>query len=220
MNQLIRLKKKMNKNRIDIVASKKFNISRSKAILYVKKGFITYDGKTVKPSFEVDDQNKIEQKVDTLKVAPFKIKPFKKELNIVYEDENLMVINKDVNTVVHPSIGHEDDTLVNILAFHERHLSPTDIKRPGIVHRLDKDTSGLLVVAKDTKTHAFLSKQLEDHTMNREYYALVMGEFEEDTGKIYAPISKDSSNPLKKTVDLKNKKQKDATTFFTVVLLN
>lgn len=116
-------------------------------------------------------------------------------LDIVYEDANILVINKQKGLVVHPSPGHTNGTLVNALLYYGTPLSQTNGKeRPGIVHRLDKDTSGLLVVAKNDEAHQQLTEQLKDHTMVRHYEALVHGEIAHEKGIIDAPVGRDPNN--------------------------
>lgn len=137
-------------------------------------------------------------------------------LDIVYEDDDLMIINKPQGMVVHPSFGHTDGTLVNAIMHHSKDLSGINgVIRPGIVHRIDKDTSGLICVAKNDTAHNFLAEQLKDHTMRREYYALVKGHFKENTGEIILPIGRCKQNRQKMAVDPIN--GKDATTYFKVI---
>lgn len=138
-------------------------------------------------------------------------------LDILYEDDSLLVINKKRGMVVHPSNGHYDgDTLVNALMYRKNNLSSINgIIRPGIVHRIDKDTSGLLVVAKTDEAHLFLASQLKDKTMYREYYALCNGIIPNQDLIIKAPIGKDKNNRLKMAVDVIN--GKDAVTHVHVI---
>jgi 23S rRNA pseudouridine1911/1915/1917 synthase len=136
-------------------------------------------------------------------------------LNVVYEDEDILVINKPAGLVVHPGNGHYDGTLVNALIYHEKELAnPEDEVRPGLVHRIDKDTSGLLCIAKTDLAFASLSKQLSDHSMHREYYALVKGTIYENDGKIDAPIGRDFNHPTKFAVDPVH--GREAVTYFHV----
>ncbi|WFA09825.1 RluA family pseudouridine synthase [Tissierella sp. Yu-01] len=129
-------------------------------------------------------------------------------LDIVYEDEDVVVINKPQNMVVHPAPGNYTGTLVNALLYHVDSLSSINgIIRPGIVHRLDKDTSGLLVVAKNDATHRDLSSQLKERKVYREYLALVHGVIKEDTGIINEPIGRDPKNRKKMTVIYTNSKE-------------
>ena len=137
-------------------------------------------------------------------------------LDIIYEDSDLIVINKAPGMVVHPAKGHTHGTLVNALLYHCTDLSGINgVKRPGIVHRIDKDTSGLLVAVKNDFTHEKIASQLEKHTMHREYYALVKGVIQEDDGKIIAPIGRDAKDRLKMGVDTMG--GKDAITYFHVL---
>jgi 23S rRNA pseudouridine1911/1915/1917 synthase len=139
------------------------------------------------------------------------------KLDVLYEDEDLLVINKPRGMVVHPSNGHYDgDTLVNALLYSVKDLSSINgVVRPGIVHRIDKDTSGLLVVAKNNEAHLFLSEQLKDHSMYREYMAITEGVISNTDLKIIAPIGKDPNNRLKRCVDVFN--GKDAVTYVHVI---
>ena len=137
------------------------------------------------------------------------------DIEVVYEDECMAIINKPRGLVVHPGSGHHEDTLVDVLK--EKFDMLSDINgefRPGIVHRIDKDTSGLLVIAKTNEAHRFLAEQLKDHTMNREYYAIVRGNIGEHDGKIVAPIGRDKKDRTRMAVDVKD--GKEAITFFHV----
>lgn len=137
------------------------------------------------------------------------------DIEVVYEDECMAIINKPRGLVVHPGSGHHEDTLVDVLK--EKFDTLSDINgefRPGIVHRIDKDTSGLLVIAKTNEAHRFLAEQLKDHTMNREYYAIVRGNIGEHDGKIVAPIGRDKKDRTRMAVDVKD--GKEAITFFHV----
>ena len=137
-------------------------------------------------------------------------------LNIVYEDEDVIVINKPKDMVVHPAAGNSSGTLVNALLQHCKELSDVNgYYRPGIVHRIDKDTSGLLVCAKNNAAHAFLSEQLKDKTCYRKYYAIVNGVIENSEGEINAPIGRSEKNRQMMTVTGKN--SKEAVTIFHVL---
>lgn len=135
-------------------------------------------------------------------------------LDIIYEDDDLIIINKTRHLVTHPGINNYEHTLVNALLGANKVLAENK-NRPGIVHRLDKDTSGLLVVAKNSQALTFLSSLLSDHQIVRKYLALVKGVIHEQEGKIIAPIGKDKKHPLKQAVDLKNGKY--AETDFKVI---
>lgn len=125
--------------------------------------------------------------------------PIPFDLDIVYEDDYLIVVNKPAGMVVHPAPGHYKDTLVNYLLYHTR-LSSNNSERPGIVHRIDKDTSGLLVVAKDNATHEHLAKQFFDHSIKRIYHAIVWGTPDLPYGRIDQPLGRDPRNRKKFTV--------------------
>ena len=137
-------------------------------------------------------------------------------MDIVYEDEDLIVINKPKGLVVHPAVGNPDGTIVNALLYHCKELSDINgYYRPGIVHRIDKDTSGLLVCAKNNEAHNFLSEQLKDKTCYRKYYAIVNGVIENNEGEINAPIGRSEKNRQQMCVTSKN--SKDAITLFRVM---
>ena len=137
-------------------------------------------------------------------------------LDIVYEDEDVIVINKPKDMVVHPAVGNPDGTIVNALLHHCKELSDVNgYYRPGIVHRIDKDTSGLLVCAKNNEAHNFLSEQLKDKTCYRKYYAIVSGVIENNEGEIDAPIGRSEKNRQMMCVTMKN--SKDAVTLFRVM---
>lgn len=137
-------------------------------------------------------------------------------IEIVYEDSDLVIVNKPRNMVVHPAPGHKDKTLVNALLYHCEYLSSINgIIRPGIVHRIDKDTSGILMVAKNNISHNFLADQLKEHTITRKYYAIVHGNIKEEKGTIDAPIGRHPVDRLKRWVVDKNSKR--AVTHFKVV---
>lgn len=148
--------------------------------------------------------------IDLLDIEPkeLEIEPTPMDLPIIYEDEDIIVINKPRGLIVHPSASTKDQpTLVHGLLAHCQDLSPINgVMRPGIVHRIDKDTSGLIVVAKSDLAHHALSEQLKDKTMHRQYLALVNGEFKHQHAKIDAPIGRDEKDRQKMTVSAKNSK--------------
>ena len=164
--------------------------SRSRWQQLIQQQFVLVNDKPVKPSYQLEVD-------DVISFLPFPIldiplKPEAIPLKIVYEDADCLVVNKPQGMVVHPSIGHTTGTLVHALLHHCKDLSGLNgEKRPGIVHRLDKDTSGLMVVAKHDVAHRQLAEQLQTHTMARSYTALVRGVIKETTGKIMAPIGRD-----------------------------
>lgn len=138
-------------------------------------------------------------------------------LDVVYEDEDILIVNKPRGMVVHPAVGNLNGTLVNAIMYHcgDRLSSINGVVRPGIVHRIDKDTSGLLMVAKNDKAHVSLSKQLYKHTITRKYIALVQDNIKQDEGVVDMPIGRDPKNRLKKAVNGAN--PKNAVTHYRVI---
>lgn len=197
---------RLDKYLIDIL-----NISRSRIQKLIEEEKILVNDAIVKSSHivRVDDEIKIEDIVEESN----DVLPVKMELNIVYEDKYLLVINKPSGMVVHPSIGHYNDTLVNGLMYHYN-LS-NDNNRAGIVHRIDKDTSGLLLIAKDDDTHYYLSKEIQKRNVNRIYIALVSGVILHDTGTIDAPIGRDLND--RKRMCVTDINSKNAITNFKVL---
>lgn len=187
------------RGRIDRVITDHFaDITRSQADKWLHLGLVTVNGKTVKASYKVaeDDQLLIAAPEPTVLSA----RPQDIPLDIVYEDDDVLVVNKPQGMVVHPAPGHPDGTLVNGLMYHTT-LSPINgVLRPGIVHRIDKDTSGLLMVAKTALAHQGLAAQLKDKTTTREYLAIVHGNIKEDTGTIDAPLGRDPKDRKKHAV--------------------
>ena len=195
--------------RLDVVLSQILpDISRASIQKQIKQGLITVNGQEEKANFKLKGDEEItliipeEEEEEELEITPQDM-----DLDIVYEDDDLLVINKPENMVVHPSKGHPNGTLVNgLLAYLKDSLSQgSESYRPGIVHRIDKDTSGLLVVAKTNQAHQALSQQLADHTMERTYIALVNGPMEAESGKIEMPVRRDPSNRLRWIVDQNGK---------------
>lgn len=187
------------------------SVFKDKSRAYIQKaieyGYVLVNDKKVKPSYKLKLNDEITY--NEIEVKPLEIVESDIPLDIVYEDEDIIVINKKRGMVVHPSNGHfEGGTLVNALMHKKESLSSINgTIRPGIVHRIDKDTSGLLVVAKNDKAHLFLASQLKDKTMYREYYALCEGVITNNDIIIKAPIGKDSSNRMKMAVDVINGKE-------------
>lgn len=190
------------------------DVSRSKVQSHLENGLILVNQKKEKPSYKLSDGDVI-----TIEDFPSEVSDLNPEdipLDIVYEDDDLIVVNKPKGLVVHPGAGNEEHTLANALKFHSDNLSTLNGEfRPGIVHRIDKDTAGLLIVAKNDAAHAFLSNQLADHTLGRKYYALVLGVIPENEGKIIAPIGRDQKFRQKMAVDLL--RGKEAETNFKVI---
>ena len=190
-------------------------LSRSFIQRLIDKGSITVSGKTVKSSYKLRSGDYI--KIEIPQLEPLSVKPEPIPLDIVYEDESVIVINKPAGMVVHPAAGNYSGTLVNALLYHCKNtLSGIGgVERPGIVHRLDKDTSGLLMAAKNDFTHHHLSKQLKDRTIVRKYLALVRGDIKEDSKKIEMTIGRHVSD--RKKMSVKTKKGRVAITEFNVI---
>ena len=190
-------------------------LSRSAAQKLIEEGAVKRNGKPGKKNDKLNIGDAIEYEIPEAK--PVDIQPTEMQLDIVYEDEDLLVINKPKGLVVHPAAGHQDDTLVNGLM----HALGDDLSgingelRPGIVHRIDKDTSGLLAVAKNDHAHIMLASQLKDHSMARTYEAIVCGSFREDSGTVDAPIGRHPSDRKKMCVTERNSKH--AVTHWEVV---
>ena len=189
--------------------------SRSAAQKLLEEGLVTRNGKPGKKNDKLNLGDRIEYTIPEAK--PVDIAPTEMQLDIVYEDEDLLVINKPKGLVVHPAAGHQDDTLVNglLYAMGDSLSGINGELRPGIVHRIDKDTSGLLAVAKNDYAHAMLASQLKDHTMARTYEAIVCGTFREDSGTVDAPIGRHPTDRKKMCVTQRN--SKPAVTHWEVV---
>lgn len=185
--------------RLDKVASGIFvDHSRSQLQQMISGGFLTVNQKQVLPKYQVKKGDLLELTVPPIK--QLSLKPEKIPLNIVYEDDDLLVVNKPQGMVVHPAPGHPDHTLVNALLYHCPLSTINGTYRPGIVHRIDKDTSGLLMIAKNDQTHRALAAQLKAKKNLREYTALVHGIIKEDTGTIDAPIGRSRKDRKKQAV--------------------
>ena len=208
---MIKVKKEI-QERLDSFLSKELDISRSKIQKLIKEKKVTVNNKYESSSYQVKKGDEIEV-LDDLDYE-INVEPEDIPLDIIYEDDDLLVINKESGMVVHPAPGHYTGTLVNALLYKYNDLAG-DKFRPGIVHRLDKDTSGLMLVAKNEYTLEKLSEMIGNKEVERRYIALVNGIIKHNTGTIDAPIGRDLNNRQKMAVTDKN--SKEAITHFKVL---
>lgn len=217
MKEKIRIEvENLEKNeRIDKYLSSKLDdsFSRAKIQKLIDEELILVNDKIIKSSYKVSNGDVI---LITDKEEDMSVKPEKMDIDIVYEDDDVLVINKKSGVVVHPAPGNYSGTLVNGLMYLSKDLSHVNGEfRPGIVHRIDKDTSGLLIVAKNDKAHRILAEELKEKKVKRKYIALVSGVINHDVGEIDAPIGRDPSDRKKMCVTSTN--SKDAITHFRVL---
>ncbi len=204
--------------RIDIYLTHHIeNATRTKIQQAIAAGSVLVNGKPVKPSYKLSGGETIDISIPA--PPPPDVLPENIPLDILFEDDHLLIVNKPAGMVTHPAFGHYSGTLVNALLFHCRQNLSTlnDVTRPGIVHRLDKDTTGLMVIAKDDATHAHLAGQFERRDIDREYWALVWGRFqgkEKKSGVIEAALGRSPADRKKITV---RNEGKHATTRYEVL---
>ena len=194
------------------------DMSRSGAQKLIEGGCVRRNGAPGKKNDKLVPGDRIQVELPDEEEEDSEIRPVKMDLNIVYEDRDVLVLNKPKGLVVHPAAGHQDDTLVSglLYAYGKEGLSNVNGPlRPGIVHRIDKDTSGLLAVAKNNVAHSVLASQLKDHTMARTYEAIVCGSFREDSGTVDAPIGRHPSDRKKMCITDRN--SRSAVTHWEVV---
>ena len=200
--------------RIDKYLCEQTQLTRSRIQQLIEQGAVEVNGKATKSNYKINPGDLIEVSYEDLSELDVVAQDI--PLDIRYEDSDVIVINKPRGMVVHPANGNQQGTLVNALLYHCKDLSGINgVLRPGIVHRIDKDTTGLIIVAKNDKAHLELSKQLQDKTVNRLYYAVVHGTFAHDYGTIDAPIGRDETDRQKMAVTEKN--SKEARTHFRVL---
>ncbi|QEK11987.1 RluA family pseudouridine synthase [Crassaminicella thermophila] len=202
--------------RLDMYLSNKLeDMSRSFIQKLIEKGKIKINGDVVQVKrYKVKENDVIEIEIPDAEIL--NVEPENIPIEIIYEDDDLLIVNKPQGMVVHPAPGNYSGTLVNALLYHCKNLSSINgVIRPGIVHRIDKDTSGLLMVAKNDIAHKSLAAQLKEHSIHRIYIALVHGNIKEEKGTIHAPIGRHPVDRLKMAVVEKN--GKDAITHFRVL---
>lgn len=201
--------------RIDKILVKALtDFSRTQIQMLIQDGHVLVNGKAIKASYKVEVNDEVMVHIPEPESTDILAEDI--PLDIVYEDQDVIVVNKLTGMIVHPSAGIYKGTLVNALLYHCHDLSGINgVMRPGIVHRIDKETSGLLMVAKNDMAHASLSEQLQEHTVIRRYLALVHGLISHEFGRIEAPIGRDPKDRQKMTCTDKN--AKDAITNFKVL---
>lgn len=181
--------------------------SRSYLQKIIKEGSVLVNGSPVKASYRMDDQDEVTIDLPELKEPEIEAENI--PLDILYEDDDLLMVNKPKGMVVHPSAGHTTGTLVNAVMYHcKEDLSGINgVMRPGIVHRIDKDTTGVLVICKNDKAHNFVAEQLKEHSITRKYRAIVNGVIKEDEGTVNAPIGRHPTERKKMAINEKNGKR-------------
>lgn len=194
--------------RIDRYLSEEMqDISRSRIQKLIENGLVTVNGNNIKSNYKVMAEDMINVTIPELEIP--QIEPEDIPLDIVYEDNDIIVVNKPKGMVVHPAAGHYTGTLVNALMFHCRdNLSGINgVLRPGIVHRIDMNTTGVLVACKNDYAHNFIAEQLSVHSITRKYYAIVLNGFNNEQGTIDAPIGRNPTDRKKMAIDKKNGKR-------------
>lgn len=195
------------------IAARIDNCSRSHSALLIRQGFVLVDGQNCKPGYRVKVNESISARIPPPVPVDLVAEPL--PLEIIFEDPDLLVINKSAGMVVHPAAGHSTGTLVHGILYHCPDLEGIGAeKRPGIVHRLDKDTSGLLVVAKNSRAHHELSRQFKDRSINKHYLAIVAGLPKANQGSIDLPVGR---HPVeRKKMSTRSKRGRDALTIWQV----
>ena len=212
---------KQTPGRIDkFIMERTTKISRNKVQTAIREERILVNGEAVSVNYKVRPNDKIVMQLEKPLDPDYSIAPEDIPINIVYEDDTFLVVNKESGMVVHPGIGNPTGTLVNALAWHFKDLpikEGNEADRPGLVHRIDKDTSGLLVIAKTEEAMTHLSKQFADHSLERKYYALVWGDVKEENGTIESFIGRNPKNRTEQIVVEEEHQGKWAITHYKVV---
>lgn len=202
--------------RLDKYLSEQFSEqTRSYLQKLIKEGQILVNGKSVKSGYQLSKGDEVSVSIPEPKELD--VEPQKMDLDIIYEDEDVILVNKPKGMVVHPAPGHTTDTLVNGLLYHcKDNLSGINgVARPGIVHRIDRDTTGILIVCKNDMSHNSIAEQLKEHSINRRYRALVHGNIKEDQGTVEGPIGRHPVDRKKMAINERN--GKPAVTHYTVL---
>lgn len=202
--------------RLDKYLSEQFpEQTRSYLQKLIKEGQVRVNGKSVKSGYQLSIGDEVSVSIPEPKELD--VEPQKMDLDIIYEDEDVILVNKPKGMVVHPAPGHTTDTLVNGLLYHcKDHLSGINgVARPGIVHRIDRDTTGILIVCKNDMSHNSIAAQLKEHSINRRYRALVHGNIKEDQGTVEGPIGRHPVDRKKMAINERN--GKPAVTHYTVL---
>ena len=210
------VEKERDNTRIDKFLNEQMaDISRSYIQKLIKDDLVTVDLRPVKANYKVKEGDRVE--VTLPEPVSLDIEPENIPLDIIYEDEDVLLVNKPKDMVVHPSAGHMDGTLVNALLYHckDSLSSINGVMRPGIVQRIDKDTTGLLIICKNDKAHNCIAEQLKVHSITRRYHAIVWNNLSEDEGKIDAPIGRHPIDRKRMAVNYKN--GKSAVTHYKVL---
>lgn len=190
-------------------------LSRSSAVGLIENSSVTVNGKNVNKNYKLSIGDAVSVLIPD--PVPYEAKAENIPLDIIYEDSDILVVNKPKGMVVHPAAGNYEGTLVNALLYHcgDSLSGINGVMRPGIVHRIDKDTSGLLMVAKNDFSHTFLAEQIKEHSFTREYEAIVFGNLKNDEGTVNAPIGRNPNDRKKMCVIAKN--SKEAVTHYSVI---
>ena len=201
--------------RLDLYLASELSLSRSAIVSMLENGEILVDDKETKKNYKLRGGECVT--VFEREIIDIEAKPQDIPLDICYEDDDLLVINKAVGMVVHPAAGNPDGTLVNALLFHcgDSLSGINGVHRPGIVHRLDKDTSGLMVVAKNDAAHTSLAEQIKEHSAFRTYHAVIHGHLKESSGTVNAPIGRHKTDRKKMAVTYQN--SREAITHYRVI---
>ena len=213
--QKIKIDEQFKNQRIDSYLPQVLDVSRSKVSKMIKNEEILVNGKKTKNSYILKENDLVE--VGEIKEEIMQALPEKMDLDIIYEDDDFLIVNKPKDMVVHPAPGHYTGTLVNGLMYHcKNHLSNINgVLRPGIVHRIDKDTTGALIICKNDYSHNFIAEQLKVHSITRKYVGIVQGVVKDESGTINAPIGRHPVN--RKEMAINHKNGKEAVTHYKVL---